>query len=94
MGLVEHEVPEHGLIHLLELRKENLEIVEVQIDKASPCAGKTIEKVRLPEGSRLISVVRDGKAEMPDGVDGAQAGRLGARDPRARQGRRVAADSP
>ena len=24
MGLIEHEVPEHGLIHLLELRKENL----------------------------------------------------------------------
>src|SRR3954447_3000147 len=31
MALVEHEVPEHDLIHLLELRKENLEIVEVQI---------------------------------------------------------------
>ena len=28
MALVEHEVPEHDLIHLLELRKENLEIVE------------------------------------------------------------------
>src|SRR6266702_2953499 len=26
MALVEHEVPEHELIHLLELRKENLEI--------------------------------------------------------------------
>jgi trk system potassium uptake protein TrkA len=36
MGLVEHEVPEHELVHLLELRKENLEIVEVQIDKGSP----------------------------------------------------------
>ena len=39
MALVEHEVPEHDLIHLLELRKENLEIVEVQIDKNSPVAG-------------------------------------------------------
>src|SRR5256886_12122131 len=29
MALIEHEVPEHGLIHLLELRKENLEIVEL-----------------------------------------------------------------
>src|SRR5205807_9684235 len=28
LALVEHEVPEHELIHLLELRKENLEIVE------------------------------------------------------------------
>ena len=34
MALIEHEVPEHGLIHLLELRKENLEIVEITVDKA------------------------------------------------------------
>ena len=67
MALVEHEVPEHELIHLLELRKENLEIVEVQIDKSSPSAGKTVEKLRLPEGSRLISVMRDGTAEIAVG---------------------------
>jgi trk/ktr system potassium uptake protein len=67
LGLVEHEVPEHELIHLLELRKENLEIVEVQIDKGSPCAGRTVEKLRLPEGSRLISVMRDGQAEIAVG---------------------------
>src|SRR6266699_2949495 len=67
LGLVEHEVPEHDLIHLLELRKENLEIVEVQIDKGSPSAGKTVEKLRLPEGSRLISVMRDGTAEIAVG---------------------------
>jgi len=67
MALIEHEVPEHELIHLLELRKENLEIVEVQIDKSSPCAGTTVEKLRLPEGARLISVMRDGKAEIAVG---------------------------
>ena len=32
MAMIEHEVPEHELIHLLQLRKENLEIVEVQIE--------------------------------------------------------------
>jgi trk system potassium uptake protein len=66
MALIEHEVPEHGLIHLLELRKENLEIVEVTVGAKAACAGKTIKQVKLPEGSRLISVVRDGKAEIPD----------------------------
>src|SRR5205814_9878904 len=67
LGLVEHEVPEHDLVHLLELRKENLEIVEVQIDKSSPSAGKTVEKLRLPEGSRLISGMRDGTGEIAVG---------------------------
>ena len=67
MALIEHEVPEHDLIHLLELRKENLEIVEVQLSRDSPCSGKRIGKLDLPEGSRLISVVRDGHAEIADG---------------------------
>src|SRR5919199_622270 len=66
MALIEHEVPEHGLIHLLELRKENLEIVEVTVGAKAACAGKKVQQVPLPEGSRLISVVRDGKAEIPD----------------------------
>src|SRR3954464_282165 len=66
MGLIEHEVPEHGLIHLLELRKENLEIVEVTVDKGANCQGKRVRALHLPEGARLISVVRAGKAEIPD----------------------------
>ena len=70
MALVEHEVPEHDLVPLLELRKENLEIVEVQIDRDDPCAGKTIDRLRLPEGARVISVVRDGKAVIAgDGTE-------------------------
>jgi trk system potassium uptake protein TrkA len=67
LALVEHEVPEHGLIHLLELRNENLEIVEVQIDKSSPSAGKTVEGLSLPQESRLISVTRDGQSEIAVG---------------------------
>jgi trk system potassium uptake protein TrkA len=66
MGLIEHEVPEHGLIHLLELRKENLEIVELTVDKTANCQGKRVRSLKLPEGARLISIVRDGKAEIPD----------------------------
>ena len=66
LALIEHEVPEHGLIHLLELRKENLEIVEVTIDDHANAKGKRVGSLRLPEGARLISVVRDGNAEIPD----------------------------
>lgn len=67
LGLVEHEVPEHDLIHLLELRKENLEIVEVQIPKGAPSAGKKVEKLPLPDGARLISVMRNGQSEIAVG---------------------------
>jgi trk system potassium uptake protein TrkA len=74
LGLVEHEVPEHDLIHLLELRNENLEIVEVQIDRDSPSAGKRVESLSLPEGSRLISVMRHGQAEIAVGSTELQPG--------------------
>ncbi|OFW70895.1 MAG: hypothetical protein A2Y55_01115, partial [Actinobacteria bacterium RBG_16_68_12] len=39
LGLVEHEVPEHGMVRLLELQREGLEVVEVQIEGGSPAAG-------------------------------------------------------
>ena len=74
MALIEHEVPEHELIHLLELRKENLEIVEVLINKDAPAAGKTVERLKLPEGSRLISITRDGKSEIAVGSTELQPG--------------------
>jgi trk system potassium uptake protein TrkA len=67
MALVEHEVPQHGLIHLLDLKTENLEIVEVEIGEGSPSAGKTVERLKLPSDSRLISVSRDGQAEIAVG---------------------------
>lgn len=67
LGLIEHEVPEHELVHLLELRKENLEIVEIEVDQGAPGAGKRIEQLSLPESTRLISVMRNGKAEIAVG---------------------------
>jgi trk system potassium uptake protein len=74
LAMIEHEVPEHGLIHLLELRKENLEIVEVQLEADSPCIGKEVSRIELPSGSRLITVMREGKAQMGDGETQLQAG--------------------
>ena len=64
LGLVEHEVPEHGLVRLLELQREGLDIVEVQIDSGSPAVGTRVGGLKLPEGSRLISVFRHGRTEL------------------------------
>lgn len=64
LGLVEHEVPEHGLVPLLELRKEGLVVAELQVEGDSPAAGKRAGGVSLPEGSRLITVFRQGRAEL------------------------------
>ena len=67
LGLVEHEVPEHGLVRLLELRQEGLEVVEMQIAGDSPAAGKRVAGLSLPEGVRLVSVTRNGVGEIAVG---------------------------
>ena len=64
LALIEHEVPEHDLVHLLELRNENLAIIEVEVGRSCPCVGASIDRLGLPAGSRLISVVRDGTAQI------------------------------
>ena len=67
LGLVEHEVPEHGLVRLLELRQEGLEVVEMQIAGNSPAAGKRVAGLSLPEDVRLVSVTRNGIGEIAVG---------------------------
>jgi trk system potassium uptake protein TrkA len=70
LGLVEHEVPEHGLVKLLELRREGLQLVELQVPPEAPAAGKRVAGLSLPEGVRLVSLTRNGVAEVasPDTV--------------------------
>jgi trk/ktr system potassium uptake protein len=67
LALIEHELPAHELVTLLDLRRENLEIVEFAIDSGSPAAGRMVRDLNLPGGSRLISVSRQGRAEIAIG---------------------------
>lgn len=64
LGLVEHEVPEHGLVRLLELRTEGLVVAEIQVEDGSPVSGKRADDITLPHGSRLISVLRQRRTEL------------------------------
>jgi trk system potassium uptake protein TrkA len=67
LALIEHELPQHELVTLIDLKRENLEIVEFAIGAASPAAGKFVRELNLPSRSRLISVTRDGRAEIAIG---------------------------
>ena len=64
LGLVEHEVPEHGLVRLLELRREGLEVVELLVPPEAPAAGKRVAGISLRDDARLVSVTRNGVAEL------------------------------
>ena len=62
LNLIEHEVPGHGLVHLLDLPDEKLEIIEVEVTEGAPAAGRTVSDIDLPDGSLIISVLPRGKA--------------------------------
>ena len=74
LRLIEHEVPEYGLVQLLALEEEHLEIIELEVGDGAIAAGKTVGEVRLPEGSLIISVLREGAGFVPKGEDVIRAG--------------------
>jgi trk system potassium uptake protein len=76
LALIEHELPQHDLVKMLDLRAENLEIVEFAIDPRSPAVGRSIRDLNLPSNSRLISVSRRGRAEIAIGDTELQPGDL------------------
>ena len=59
---IEEEVPTHPLTHLLTLREQGLEIVEVRIPPGSATAGKAVKELSLAEESRLVLVLSKGKS--------------------------------
>ncbi len=87
LRLIEHEVPEYGLVQLLALEEEHLEIIELEVLEGSPAVGRQVQQIALPEGSLVISVLRSGRGFVPkaDSVD--RRRRSGAADPRSRVSR-------
>jgi trk system potassium uptake protein len=67
LRLIEHEVPKYGLVHLLDLPQERLEIIELEVADGSPAAGSAVKDLGLPDGSLVISVLRDGAGFVPSG---------------------------
>ena len=65
LRLIEHEVPEYGLVHLLDLPEQKLEIIEMLVPEESRAAGVRVSDLEMPEGSLLISVVRNDQGFVP-----------------------------
>ena len=78
LRLIEHEVPEYGLVHLLDLPEQRLEIIEMLLPEDSKAHGVRVSDLEMPEGSLLISVLREGKGFVPGPDTVLESGR---RDP-------------
>jgi trk system potassium uptake protein len=87
LRLIEHEVPEYGLVHLLDLPEQRLEIIELLLPENSRAAGVRVGDLEMPEGSLLISVLREsgGFVPGPDTVLEAGDEILAVLDPRVEE---------
>src|SRR3712207_6829253 len=65
LRLIEHEVPQYGMVHLLDLPAERLEIIEIEVTENAPAASKRVVDIEIPDGSLIISVLRGGDGFVP-----------------------------
>lgn len=70
LSLIEHEVPQHSLVHLFSLRRENLDIMEIGVVEESRADGAAVADLHMPPGTLVISVLRNrvGRVASPDTV--------------------------
>jgi trk system potassium uptake protein TrkA len=65
LGVIEHQIPVHDLLHLAELESGELQIVEAHLDADSPVIGREVRELKLPEGSTIAVLIRDERAQAP-----------------------------
>jgi trk system potassium uptake protein TrkA len=67
LNLIMHELPTHKFVHLLSLRREKLELVELEVGDSSPFANTLVQDIGLPEGVLLVAILRSGEALVASG---------------------------
>lgn len=64
-SLIEQEVIAQEILHLLSLKRGELEIVEIHIPSDSPALKRMVQDLPLPAESVLISIIRGDQVILP-----------------------------
>lgn len=67
LNIIEQEIPERGLVHLITLRHAQIAFVEATVEQGAPVAGKTLADVNFPANVVISAVVRSGSLVIPRG---------------------------
>jgi trk system potassium uptake protein TrkA len=67
LNLIMHELPAHKFVHLLSLKREQVEVVELEVGENSPFAHTYVQDIALPEGVVLAAILRAGHALVARG---------------------------
>ncbi len=67
-SLIEEQVNANStMIPLLTLSAGNVEIIEADISSRSEMMGKKVKEVNLPEGARIVAILRETEVVIPTG---------------------------
>jgi trk system potassium uptake protein TrkA len=67
LNLIMHELPVHKFVHLLSLRRQNVELVELEVSENSAFANTYVQDIALPDGVLLAAIIRAGHALLARG---------------------------
>ncbi|HET6262547.1 MAG TPA: TrkA family potassium uptake protein [Chloroflexia bacterium] len=67
LSIIEQEIPERGLVHLMTLKHAQMAIVEATVEERAVAAGKTISDIAFPDNIVISAVLRDGNLIIPRG---------------------------
>ncbi len=67
LSIIEQEIPERGLVHLMTLKHAQIAIVEATVEKGSEAAGKALSTIDFPPNVVISAVLRDGAMMLPNG---------------------------
>src|SRR5438132_8097878 len=66
LNVIEQEIPERNLVHLLTLKHAQLAIVEAAVGSGSPASGKPLSEINFPPNTVISAVLRNGTMTVPN----------------------------
>ena len=67
LNLIEQEIPERGMVHLITLKHAQLALVEATVESGAEVAGRSLSGVEFPPNVVLSAVLRNGTLLIPRG---------------------------
>ena len=65
LNLIEQAIPERSFIHLLDLRHEDLAIVDAKVSESSAVAHRAIAEIELPPNTAIAAIARGPNVIVP-----------------------------
>lgn len=67
LHMIEQQIPEQNVLHLMTLRHAEIEIVNVRVSKTSPVVGRSLAEITLPRDCVFSAITRGRDVIVPTG---------------------------